>query len=304
MNIAAALRRPEYVLRPSQLMRRIIWKFRPPSAKYLTVRLPWGLPIRVEPCETIGSSIGRLGIHELPTTECIIRLINPGDTTVDAGANIGHMTSVMAVAAGPAGRVIAFEPHPTIFQELTFNVGAWNRLGNVAKIETRNCALGESSGNATLLVPRYFGNNHGVSYLVEDQKAAQDAEFVNVELGTLDQLVGKDQRIGLLKIDVEGHELKVLQGAQALLSSGNVRDIVFEEYGAPPTPVTSLLESYRYTLFRIDGKFSGLVVLPAHEEWELPMKDAPIYVATLDPDRLQSRLAKKGWAAYSSKWRS
>jgi FkbM family methyltransferase len=266
----------------------------------LTIRLPWGLPIRVEPRETIGSSIGRLGIHELPTSECIIRLIDSGDTTIDAGANIGHMTSLMAVAAGPTGRVIAFEPHPTIFRELAFNVEAWKTHPGVAKIETHNTALADHSGTADLLVPRYFADNHGVAYLVDDSNPVADADLVKVRLGTLDELIGTEERIGVLKIDVEGHELQVLHGARALLASGNVHQVVFEEYGTPPTPVTSLLESHGYTLFRVDGNLSGLVVLPAHEKWVLPVKDAPIYVATLEPQRLQTRLAKRGWTVYSS----
>ncbi len=45
-------------------------------------------------------------------SEVLARLIDPGDTVVDAGANVGYMTVLAAAAAGPTGRVVAFEPHP------------------------------------------------------------------------------------------------------------------------------------------------------------------------------------------------
>src|SRR5579863_10360378 len=122
MRIGAALQRPEYIFRPSQIVRRLRWGFRAASERYSTVRLPWGLPIRVERTETLGESIGRLGVYQLPVCESILRLVDPDEAAIDAGANIGLMTSIIAVAVGPNGRVISFEPHPQIFGELSLNV--------------------------------------------------------------------------------------------------------------------------------------------------------------------------------------
>ncbi len=62
-------------------------------------------------------------------------------------------------------------------------------------------------------------------------------------------LIDKKTQIGFLKLDVEGHELQLLEGAQNLIASGNIRDILFEEFGTPPTPLSQFLEDNGYTLY-------------------------------------------------------
>ena len=126
MRFIGSLGKPEYVFRPSQIIRRLQREFQI-ARESEEVVLPWGLPIRVFPNETIGSCIWRTGVHDLVASEALWRLLDPGETAVDIGANIGYMTGLMARRAGPRGRVIALEPHPDIFAELQRNVGEWGR---------------------------------------------------------------------------------------------------------------------------------------------------------------------------------
>lgn len=100
-----AMVRPKFVLRPAQIGRRLACELPSTKETYKTVRLPWGLPIRVRPAESIGAVIRHRGVHDLPVCELISRLIEPGELAVDAGANIGQMTGLMAVTAGPRGKV-------------------------------------------------------------------------------------------------------------------------------------------------------------------------------------------------------
>ena len=65
--------------------------------------------------------------------------------------------------------------------------------------------------------------------------------------------------VGVLKLDVEMHELEALRGADGLLSRKLIRDIVFEEHRAAPTPVTTLLESYGYEIIGIRQGLGGPV---------------------------------------------
>jgi hypothetical protein len=102
--------------------------------------------------------------------------------------------------------------------------------------------------------------------------------------------------IGVLKIDVEGHEAAVLQGAASLLARHGIRDIVFEEHGSHPTNATRLLEGYGYALFRLRQRFLGLSADPAGESGKHGQWDPPSYLATTDPDRATVRLAPRGWA--------
>src|SRR6516165_7045976 len=84
------LRKPVYVYRPSQIVRRLGNARRSDEAR---VRVAWGDSLYVDTREMIGSSIARLGVHELAVTETIYRLVGPGDRTIDLGANIGYDTS-------------------------------------------------------------------------------------------------------------------------------------------------------------------------------------------------------------------
>ena len=107
-----SLARPEYLFRPRQIWRRLRhpWGFHlPPRAE---VTLPWGWPLCIRTHETIGRLIWTFGVFDLPVTEVLWRLTGPGDIAVDAGANIGCMTCVLATRVGPTGRVLSFEPFP------------------------------------------------------------------------------------------------------------------------------------------------------------------------------------------------
>ena len=74
--------------------------------------MPWGLQMQIRPNDYIGSCIWGRGIYDLGVSEAIWRLLDKDDLAIDVGANIGHMTGIMARRVGPKGAVIAFEPHP------------------------------------------------------------------------------------------------------------------------------------------------------------------------------------------------
>jgi FkbM family methyltransferase len=298
MKILASLRRPEYMFRPSQIIRRLASEFRSVQPIDETVLLPWGLPIKVHPTEVIGSSIRRLGIHDLSGCECIWRLIDLGDRVVDVGANVGQMTSLMSVRSGPRGEVLAFEPHPRVFHDLMRNISTWQQSAELAKISASSAALSDHEGTAPLIVPRTFGANNGIARLGNGQDTKPETEKCEVPVTRLDT-VAAGLTIGLLKIDVEGHELQVLKGAEKLLNDGHIRDILFEDFSTPPTPVSLFLESHGYTVYRISNTLLGPNLLPASTPFTEPLPDAPNYLATLEPQRAAARIGKRGWAIYA-----
>lgn len=302
MNLRHAIERPEYLFRPSQILRRLRCELRSASGKYETIRLPWGLPIRIQPAEQIGSSIRRLGIHELTTCECVGRLIEPGDLVIDAGANIGQMTSLMALRAGREGQVIAFEPHPIVGNELEHNVAGWQRDPRHAPITVQHAALSNCQGAAQLTIPDWFDANHGIAFLAGSRSWNGHTKSCQVPATVLDASVPTARQVGLLKIDVEGHELKVLEGAHRLLAAGLIRDIVFEEIHTPPSPAMLLLEAAGYKLYRLEGKFFGPVLRPLSAPPADSVKDSTNYLATRDAQRALKRISKHGWAVYSGKW--
>jgi FkbM family methyltransferase len=288
------LNKPYYLFRPTQVFRRILHEVMPrrPAGAVATATLPWGLEIRFDPREATGSALARTGVYDLSVCEAIYRLLDRGEVAVDVGANIGVMTSAMAQRAGPAGTVIAFEPHPEIFGELRANVGRWASRRSIAPIKLHGIALSDRSGVGQLFVGADFARNRGTASLVPDASAAR---AYDVSLRRLDDFLPEGTTVGVLKLDVEGHEANALAGGARLLARKRIRDIVFEDRASPPTPAMALLESHGYALFRLEQRLLGLRLAqptspPRSRSW-----DPPSYLATADPGRAAARLRKRGW---------
>jgi FkbM family methyltransferase len=127
---------------------------------------------------------------------------HPGDVVFDIGSNIGVFAILQGKRIG-SGRVFAFEPSPTIYPRLRQNI-ALNRLENV---ETFQMAMGDREGKASFVEKPISLTSHVT------RKPTGEAS-VEVEEITLDAFVRRRgiERIDLLKIDAEGHELPVLAG--------------------------------------------------------------------------------------------
>jgi FkbM family methyltransferase len=290
MSLLRRLNRPELVFQPTAALKRL--RHGRSLLGPAEVMLPWAQRITVTPDE-IGRVIALTGVFDVCITEVIHRLLDPGDLAVDVGANMGYLTSLMATRVGPAGTVIAFEPHPRVFEVLERNVVRWQNDRTIGTIEARNLALSNTAGVGRLAVQPNFERHMGLASL---RAAAESGgpNDVEVRLATLDELLG-DREIALLKIDVEGHEHAVLQGAEALVAEGRVRDVVFEEHGVHPTPAMSFLESRGMTLLTLDHSLLGPRVHPVREGPAPPVWPGPNYLATRAPERAFARLRRAGW---------
>lgn len=144
------------------------------------------------------------GRYDPPSTRAMSEAVEPGSVVFDVGAHVGYLTSVASLAAGPDGRVYAFEPHPLNLLYLHRHV-TLNGLENVRIIEA---AAGEQAGRAGF----DEGTGTGTGHL-------SDAGSLVVETVTLDGLVdtGELPPPDVLKVDVEGAEARVLRGARRIL---------------------------------------------------------------------------------------
>jgi FkbM family methyltransferase len=293
--IPPRMRKPEYLFHPGQAIRRLA-RGAGPDRERVEVVLPWGAPLSIRPDEAIGRAIWRTGTYDVLVSEAVLRLAEHGETAVDVGANIGVMTSAMAVAVSPTGTVLCFEPHPALSVELSENIAKWRAALGWDHVERSDRALSAHPGEAALVVPSEFDANRGTATLcpVAPGEGTATCKF-DVVTTTLDLAVGRQATVGVLKVDVEGHELQVLKGASCLLASGRIRDIVFEEYSTYPSPVTDLLEAHGYSVFLLRKGLLGPTLQPPQSggvqlEWETPN-----YLATKDPDRAVQRLSAVGW---------
>jgi FkbM family methyltransferase len=284
-----SLQKPYYVFRPAQLIRRIVRAAREIPDE-TDIRVPWGVSIRCSPREEIGRALWTTGVYEIAVTETIWRLTDRGDVAVDAGANLGYMTSVMATRVGPTGTVLAFEPHPAVHAMLLRNVSAWRRTLGWSHIELSRTALSSRSGTGSLYMSALFERNRGTASLA---RRSAESDVVEVPLQTLDDLFRDGRPIGVLKIDVEGHEPDVLRGAERLLEKRLIRDLVFEACG-DPGPAVSLLRRHDYHVFRLWRELSKPTLRPAESivssRWE-----PPSYIATCSPSRCTARFKAFGW---------
>jgi FkbM family methyltransferase len=286
--------KPQYVLHPLRALRRAGRVVRGPRAEGhpRVARLPWGLELTVHESDAIGYSILVGRVFDPCVTETIHRLVDPGDVVVDVGANVGYVTSLAAVRAGQSGRVLAVEPHPAVFELLKSNAESW--LGNpmLAPVELHRLALSNHAGVGTIVSGPHFEYNMGLAKLAEGDADGQLSHEVRLE--RLDALLGQSS-VGLLKVDVEGHEAEVLSGASALLDRGLVRDIVFEDHGSYPSEATVIVERAGYHLVSLSNDLRGLVVNRPGERGPAPAWPGPSYLATIDPDRSVARLKARGW---------
>src|SRR5687768_3646110 len=255
-----SLFKPEYCYRPRQILRRLGAGAPAAGTEFAEAALPWRLPLRVRPAEHIGRCILQLGVFELLVSESVWRLVDPGETVADVGANIGYITSIMARRVGSGGAVWAFEPHPEVFKELEFNARQWAGPG-VGTVRPVNAAVSDEPGRRHLNIPAAFSENRGLSTLEAGdghggETAGAGRITVPIDSVSLDGLFPNGEKIGLVKMDVEGHELSVLRGAGRLLAERRVRDWIFEAGSGYPSPVTEHLSRHGYTVFKLKKHFS------------------------------------------------
>ena len=140
----------------------------------------------------------------------LARLVKPGMRIVDVGANIGYYVLLLEKLAGPSARIVAIEPSPENLPELRLNIER-NGLRNVRLLEV---AAGAADSVGGLL----GGINSGV--------VARGAGAYEVSVRPLDELL--TEPVDFLKIDVDGFEGQVLEGAQRILERD--RPILFLEF--------------------------------------------------------------------------
>jgi FkbM family methyltransferase len=170
----------------------------------------------------IGLNILR-GQYEENEVRFVCGLLKRGDCAIDVGGHIGFFTMQMAEAVGPEGRVYAFEPFDANADLLERSI-AENGFGG--RVRFQRAAAGAASGTATLTFPVETLNSGG-AYLLRDGSAPlagnQKKEVPLVALDSLDL----QRPVRVIKMDVEGAEPQVLQGAMRILKDD--RPVILSE---------------------------------------------------------------------------
>jgi FkbM family methyltransferase len=155
------------------------------------------------------------GLYEFEDMALIAHVLRPGELFVDVGANIGAYT----ILAGSVGaRCLSIEAIPTTFAHLQRNV---NLNGLQHLVSLQNVAAGASEGVLRFL--RDFDSTNRVA-------TPDEPDAIEITVRTLDQLLGQDRPVAL-KIDVEGFETAVIEGARAALTARSLQVLLVERNG-------------------------------------------------------------------------
>lgn len=206
--------------------------------------------------------------HEL---EFMLSALGPGMTFVDIGANVG-LFSIPAAMKVRNGIVFAFEPSLSTYEQLVKNV----RLNNLSNVHAVRSALGDYVGEAALNVN--VAGKDGLNTI--GKPTHPQCEIVRketVRTTTLDAFLGENgiTHVDAMKIDVEGAEPLVLQGARDLLARPDAPLILFEcghlsaGFGYHPVESVWLLQDLGYSLFTINSS-DGALSIPFLNQNQMP----------------------------------
>src|SRR6202142_2416350 len=163
--------------------------------------------------DAVGRGLYRRKVHEPALTKFLLmRFANSAEKNfIDVGANIGYFSCLLAKLAGPAGKVLAIEPEPQNLKLLEQNI----KITNLTNVVVHSGALGAREGSAMLGL--YKASNRGRHSILDTDAKAR----IHVPVRTLDDVArnsGKNvSSWSLVKIDVEGYEGFVLDGAREIL---------------------------------------------------------------------------------------
>jgi FkbM family methyltransferase len=200
--------------------------------------------------------------YERGTTQLFERIVKPGMVVIDLGAHVGYYTLLAAKLVGPEGKVYAFEPEPTNYALLLKNIA----LNGYENIVTTRVAVSNRVGPATLFLTSLDSGRHSTHH-----HGLPEGGTVAVEATTLDAFLQAEgwPTVDLVKIDVEGAELEVLEGMDQLLRKSSELKLIIEfnpfslhNAGADPLQLLDKLASWHFSVHCIDERKG---VLPLEE---------------------------------------
>lgn len=234
------------------------------------------IPFRIESQSVLAESLFVGHGFEDSEMNLLKRLVKPGMTVLDIGANVGMYSLAFSRRVGRKGMVYAFEPYPPVFRTLTENI----RNSPYPNIFPINQACSNVSGVSDFFVfPEGMDVFNSLGASSRNHGKIEALGKMRVKTVTLDDfsLEAGVKKIDLVKIDVEGAEEKVFQGAKRILQENPELGILSEFYepsarqcGCSLAGLESLLRSYGFKMWYIvdragtlDEKENSAFIIPA-----------------------------------------
>lgn len=210
-----------------------------------------------------------LGEYEKAISLVTSRLISRGDTCIDVGANFGWYTTLMSCLCGPEGKVHAFEPVPTTYNELQANVSL---LASGKNIKLNPFALGDEKRDIAIHIPE----NEPTGHASIARKADGHSESFNCRMIALNDYLEENSigDVNFVKVDVEGAELMFLKGANRLFDQ-NVPPIFLMEmaleqskhFGYLPNDLVNFIsERGEYSFYSVNERSGRITMIDGFEK--------------------------------------
>ncbi len=191
-----------------------------PGAPAVT-RLRYGLRMKIDPSEFLQAHLYLFGSYELPTIRHIRSFLTPGAVCVDVGAQMGYLSLAMATSAERKTAVHAFEPEDANAARFTENMA----LNSIQNVQLHREAVANIEGTLQLYLSKT--DNAGTHSTLYNERTVTQ-ESIQIPATTLDAFANAAnlQRLDLIKVDVEGAEFEVIQGADRVLRTYRPRVIL------------------------------------------------------------------------------
>ncbi|MGB7291873.1 MAG: FkbM family methyltransferase [Thermodesulfobacteriota bacterium] len=250
--------------RASTLIREALWTGFSDKCLNQTFTQPWhdGIEILAHPKVETCQYLFVTGYYEPNEFYLLKTMLKPGMVFIDIGANIGLYTLFASKLVENNGIVVAIEPSEREMERLRANV----ELNKGQVIRLRQTAISNSSQERELLIAdeEHSGQNTFGAFAYA---GVQNQGKQVVVTDTLDNLVQTESlgRVDVIKIDVEGHELFVLQGAKKTLANFcpillvEISDSALVQQGCSSSQVLDFLHQLRYRIY-LFSKQTGLPV--------------------------------------------
>lgn len=188
------------------------------------------------------------------------RFVQPGMRVWDLGANQGIFSLAASACAGPNGRVVAFEPDLFLVDLIRRSLASGTHLG--APVQLLPIAVSDSACIAEFQIAKTDRALNHLSSAKGNPRAGDARERVSVICQSLDWLMSQLDKPDLLKIDVEGAELALLQGGTRLLQEARPI-LILETAPEHVRAVAELLHGLDYSFYEVDSPLTDALQEPA-----------------------------------------
>jgi len=205
----------------------------------------------------MGSQIFWYGSYSRHELRLLDRIVKPGMTVMDVGANAGEVTLFVAKRVGPTGRVFSFEPLDVMADRLTLNVA----MNHLDQVEVVRMGLSDADGEVPIYsaAEAFHDGTHHEGLGTIYPGGPRTKELQRIQLTTADKWAASRDldRVDVMKIDVEGAELPVIHGALGLVETHRpwlfleVQELTASNASYTAGDVLDALTPFGYRFYRI-----------------------------------------------------